>query len=281
MSDRKQTAVLNPADVLDPVDVLEPLKDMVRRAGRMMLEAPLARIESHEKSGWGDFVTQYDVKIQAWLMDAVAKRFPGAAFKGEEAGLDRTALDGDVFIADPIDGTLNFIRGREQSAVSVAFCRDSELCAGAVYDPWRDELFSAVRGGGAYLNDRPIHVSDWPFDGGLITMGTASYYKEISGCNHELLNFIWEHAVDIRRTGTASLDMCYVACGRTDLYCELRLMPWDYAAGTLIVQEAGGCSTQVNGRPVNLEQGASLLAGNPRAYEEFRRLAEGRSFVAV
>ena len=121
MSDRKQTAVLNPADVLDPVDVLEPLKDMVRRAGRMMLEAPLARIESHEKSGWGDFVTQYDVKIQAWLMDAVAKRFPGAAFKGEEAGLDRTALDGDVFIADPIDGTLNFIRGREQSAVSVAF----------------------------------------------------------------------------------------------------------------------------------------------------------------
>lgn len=275
MRDRQAAAVPN----LD--GVLTALKDMVRQAGRIMFEAPRARIESHEKSGWGDFVTQYDVKVQTWLAAAVADRFPNAAFKGEEAGLDRTALAGDVFIADPIDGTLNFIRGREQSAVSVAFCRDGELHAGAVYDPWRDELFSAVKGGGAYLNDRPIHVSDWPFDGGLITMGTASYYKEISDCNHELLNFIWEHAVDIRRTGTASLDLCYVACGRTDLYCELRLMPWDYAAGTLIVQEAGGCSTQVNGRPVNLERGGSLLAGNPLAYDEFRRLAADSRFIGL
>lgn len=265
----------------ETLESLEPLKKIVREAARIMLDAPVKAIEGHEKSGWGDFVTDQDVEVQEVLQRELANSYPDIGFIAEEAGMADGSLDGAVFIVDPIDGTLNFVRGRKASAISIAYAVDREVVAALVYDPWMDETYTAIKGLGAYVNGSPIRVSSWPFTGGLATYGSAIYYKDLREKNHEMLDLVWDHAVDFRRSGAASLDLCHIAAGRSDVYCELRLQPWDYAAGALIVQEAGGFCTQVNGQPVKLHEGGSVLAGGAAAWREFADLARHTSFYNV
>ena len=138
--------------------------------------------------------------------------------------------------------------------------RDGEAYLGVVYNPYLDEMFYAQRGQGAYCNGTAIHVSDLPLIQGLTLFGSASYYDELTDESFRLLRECFDRSQDIRRSGSAALDLCTIAAGRAELFFELRLQPWDYAAGALIVQEAGGVCTCVDGSPIDLTKPCPIVA---------------------
>ena len=172
--------------------------------------------------------------------------------------------DAYTWVVDPLDGTYNFIRSRGCSCVSIGLLKDKRPVLGLVYQPYTDELYSAIRGEGAFLNDQPIHVTHNPLEKALTAIGTAPYYAELADatcyCLHEFLT----RGGDIRRVGSAAIDCCDVACGRADIFCELELSPWDFAAGALLIEEAGGVFMMPynEGERVDFSRPAAILATN-------------------
>jgi fructose-1,6-bisphosphatase/inositol monophosphatase family enzyme len=148
--------------------------------------------------------------------------------------------------------------------ISAGLTKDGEKYIGVVYNPYLDEMFTAERGKGAFLNGRPIHVSRNPLSDGIVLFGTAPYYEELSKKSFQMAYAYFKKALDVRRSGSAAIDLCSIAAGRAELYFELRLSPWDFAAGALIVEEAGGVVTTVEGGAVTLGQKCSVLATNGR-----------------
>ena len=214
--------------------------------------------------GVADFVTQVDLQVQEMIQKGLRNLYPDIQFMGEEK--DNSGIDfaGAVWILDPVDGTTNLVHRFDHSAVSLALAVDSRLELGIVYNPYRDELFHAVRGGGAYLNGNPIHVGPAAqMREALISVGTAPYYHELADRNFERIKSIFLDCQDIRRLGSAALDLSYVACGRIDAYFEPNLKPWDYGAGALLVKEAGGCVTDFEGREPALNRPCCVVAGTP------------------
>lgn len=210
---------------------------IAQKAGELFRKEELTRVES--KEGHANFVTNIDREVQAYLEESLLQLLPGSLFIGEEK--ENQALTGDpTWIVDPLDGTTNMIHDYRLSAVSIALCREKKPVAGLIWQPFTRELFYAEKGSGAFLNDRPIHVSDTPFRNALAAVGTAPYYEELEGLSMKLAGEFLHECADIRRSGSAAMDLAYLACGRHDIFFELRLKPWDYAAGSLIVQEAGG-----------------------------------------
>ena len=214
------------------------------------------------KSGVADLVTEYDKKIQEQLKIGLKKILPEAKFIGEEGSSDELSDDGFAFIVDPIDGTTNFVKDYHMSAISVALLKGREPVAGVVYNPYLDEMFSAIKGQGAFLNGKRISVSSQPLDKALILFGSAPYDKHLFKETLEILSEYFYKALDIRRCGSAALDLCSIACGRAELYFELVVSPWDFAAGKLIVEEAGGVVTALDGKPLSFDGKTSILAKN-------------------
>lgn len=211
-----------------------------------------------------DFATEADFAVQRQVQERLLALYPDIQFMGEEK--DNSGIDfaGAVWILDPVDGTTNLVHRFDHSAVSLALAVDSRLLLGIVYNPYRDELFHAVRGGGAYLNGNPIHVGPAAqMREALISVGTAPYYHELADRNFERIKSIFLDCQDIRRLGSAALDLSYVACGRIDAYFEPNLKPWDYGAGALLVKEAGGCVTDFEGREPALNRPCCVVAGTP------------------
>ena len=173
---------------------------------------------------------------------------------------------------DPIDGTTNFVRDLRQSAISVALARDGAVEYGVVYDLYKDELFSARRGGGAFLNGSPIHVSTRPLSKGVFGMGTAIYKREYLEPTMRLTEQLFRRSCDFRRLGSAALDLCNVACGRTEVFFEYSLCPWDYAAGSLLVCEAGGRICTLEGKPLPIVERSSAWASNLVNWDILREL---------
>ena len=200
--------------------------------------------------------------MENFLKERLPPLIPGSVFFGEEEAENADPSCGWAFIVDPIDGTTNFVRGLKQSAVSVALAHDGETVCGVVYDPFKDELFSARRGGGAFLNGDPIHVSARPLSEGVFGMGTAIYRREYLSPTMRLTEQLFRRSCDFRRLGAAALDLCAVACGRTELFFEYSLCPWDHAAGALIVTEAGGVISTLTGGPLSLTERCSVWASN-------------------
>ena len=165
-----------------------------------------------------------------------------------------------AFIVDPIDGTTNFIKDYHASAISIALLDEGQVVIGVVYNPYLDEMFWAERGMGAFCNGERIHVSDQPLENGLVLFGASPYDKQLWKRSFELAYAYFEKALDIRRSGSAALDLCSIAAGRAEVYFELQLSPWDYAAGSLIVEEAGGVVTGIDGEPIQFERPSSILA---------------------
>ena len=214
------------------------------------------------KSGVADLVTEYDKKVQELLEIGLKKILPEAKFIGEEGSSDELSDEGYAFIVDPIDGTTNFVKDYHISAISVALLKGREVVAGVVYNPYLDETFSAIKGRGAYLNGRKISVSSQPLDKALVLFGTAPYDKHLFKETLEILSDYFYKALDVRRCGSAALDLCSVACGRAELYFELVVSPWDFAAGKLLVEEAGGVVTTLDGKPLSFDGRTSILAKN-------------------
>ena len=242
--------------------MLEQIISIVREAGEIVLSARDIWSHTHEKTSAADLVTEYDVAVENFLKEKLPSLVPGSIFFGEEEAENADPSRGWAFIVDPIDGTTNFVRGLRQSAISVGLAHDGVVEYGVVYDPYKDEMFSAQRGGGAFLNGRPIHVSARPIEQGIFGMGTAIYRREYLEPTMRLTEQLFKRSCDFRRLGAAALDLCNVACGRTELFFEYSLCPWDQAAGSLIITEAGGFICTLEGRPLSLTDRCSVWASN-------------------
>ena len=242
--------------------MLEQIIEVVRRAGEMVLSAHDIAAGTHEKTSAADLVTEYDLAVEAFLKEQLPPLCPGSIFYGEEEAENADPSRGWAFIVDPIDGTTNFVRGLRQSAISVALARDGQVEYAVVFDPYKNEMFSARRGGGAFLNGAHIHVSGKPLAEGIFGMGTAIYRREYLEPTMRVTEQLFRRACDFRRLGAAALDLCDVACGRVELFFEYSLCPWDFAAGSLIITEAGGHISTLQGGPLVLTERCSVWASN-------------------
>ena len=248
--------------------------DIIKKAGLIMRGAKMDESLIHSKSGTFNFVTEYDCKIQRFLQEELTSVYPDAVFLAEEDGEDHSALGGGyTFIIDPIDGTSNFIHGYSDRAVSVGLLYKKAPYFGAVYLPFTDELYYAEAGCGAYRNGERIRVSQSGLAGSLTSFGTCPYDRGRLGKKvMELAYELFMHSTDLRRCGSAASDLCAVACGRLGCFCELILSPWDYAAGSLIVTEAGGSVTRLDGSPISYSERSPILATNAVCHDEAMRL---------
>ena len=193
-----------------------------------------------EMKGFNDLVSYVDKQAEEQLVNELRKLLPEAGFITEE-GTDTTKGDRFNWVIDPLDGTTNFTHGMPIYCVSVGLLDGDEVVAGVVYDPNRDECFSAYKGGGAFCNDKPIRVSDAPaLKDSLIITGFPYYDFGLTQQYLQVLGAFMSRSHGIRRLGSAALDLVYVACGRGEGFFEYNLNPWDVAGGTIIVQEAGG-----------------------------------------
>ena len=242
--------------------LMKLLIETVRECGQVILNADRSSIEIDSKAGPANFVTEYDKKVQDLLEEKLTEIVPDAKFVGEEENSEKVTPIGKYFVVDPIDGTTNFIKDYHVSCISVALIENGKVEIGIVYNPYLDEMFWAQRGQGAYCNDSKIRVSNQPLSNGIVLFGTSPYYAELHEKSFETAFKYFKQALDIRRSGSAAIDLCSIAAGRAELYFELRLSPWDYAAGSLIVEEAGGVVTTVEGEPVSFDMPCSVLARN-------------------
>ena len=241
--------------------MLDRLIAVVRRAGDMIRNAHDIEKDTREKNGAADLVTKYDVAVQAFLQKELLALVPEADFLGEEG--EHEALDKPwVFVVDPIDGTTNFVRHMHHSNIAVALVHEGCVAYGVVYNPFTEEMFAARRGGGAFLNGRPIHVSDRDMSHAITMCGSTIYDRRFTDRSFSLMRRLYDLGLDFRRFGSAELDVCYVACGRAEVFFECRLSPWDYAAGSLILTEAGGKITRLDGSPIDPYRGGSVWATN-------------------
>ena len=246
-----------------------------RKAARG-LQRDFGEVENLQVSvkGPGDFVTASDRKAEKILMEELMKARPAFAFLGEESGaVAGTDPAGHRWIVDPIDGTTNFIHGVPHFAIAIALERHGEIVAGLIYNPITDELFTAERGRGAFLNDRrrlrvaarrDIHDA-------LICCGLPHRGSEDNGLFRSELSAMQGRVAGLRRTGSACLDLAYVAAGRFDGYWERGLKSWDIAAGMLMIRESGGAIMDIDSEKSPLETG-NVLAANSDLIEDMRRL---------
>ena len=251
------------------------VEHLVRQAGQMILDANITREQVHSKDGRYNFVTDYDLRIQQYLIENLKPAIPNAAFFGEEdteGNGHRGISKGFCIYIDPIDGTTNFIYGYNHSCVSVGIALDGRIIAGFVYNPYTNEMYRAIRGQGAYLNDRRLWVEDRALEDGILAFGMpAGTQKEAWFFN--MLRDANEIAQTIRNGGSAALDLCRIASGANVAYIQTKLNPYDYAAASVIIEEADGEISQMDGTPVSLETDCFVIAGAPIAYTQIKNVA--------
>ena len=246
---------------------MHPMLNVAIRAARLAGDTIVQQMDLandvvvHEK-GRNDFVSEIDRNVEIIIIDAIRKFYPDHAFLAEESGT--TGSSDHQWIIDPIDGTTNYLHGFPQFAVSIAVRNKNRLEAGVVYDPLRQELFTASRGNGAQLNNKRIRVSQRSLlDGALL--GTGFPFRDEELLNEYLESFrkFFPMVAGIRRAGAASLDLAYLACGRLDGFWEYRLNIWDIAAGILLIREAGGMVSDISGGDTYMDTG-NIVAANSK-----------------
>ena len=246
--------------------MLEKIIHVVEQAGEMIRGVHDVTDNITEKSSHIDVVTQYDTAVQAFLHRELLHLMPEAGFLGEEGSHEEITTEW-TFIVDPIDGTANFVRNFGHSNISVALARNGVSQYGVVYNPYRGELFAAQRGCGATLNGKPIRVSDADAAHGILLCGSTAYDRELTDRHFAIMRALYDRVGDFRRLGAAALDLCYIAAGRVEVFFECRLRPWDIAAGSLILTEAGGKVTQMDGSPLDVLHNCSVFAGNVKCHD--------------
>jgi myo-inositol-1(or 4)-monophosphatase len=247
------------------MEFLSVAEDIARAAGEI-LKYYASRDKRVELKGLG----VADRESEEMIVREIRARYPDHGILAEESGLvaasAATALD--RWIIDPLDGTTNYAHQFPMYSVSIGFERAGELLCGAVYDPVRDEMFTGSRGGGAFLNGEPISVSHVSsLSDGLLLTGFPYEFREKVGRALDLFRSFLIGSQAVRRAGSAALDLCYIASGRCDGFWELDLQPWDTAAGTVIVEEAGGRVTDFSGNPFRVES-KEILASNGQIHNE-------------
>lgn len=252
---------------------MDKLIDLIKST-KVLLTDDSLRNDVTEK-GLADFVTKVDTSVQTYLKAELYKLYPQIQFMGEEGGNSEIDFSKKVWILDPVDGTTNLIHDFKMSAVSLGLIDNGEPVIGIIYNPFSEELFYAEKGKGAFLNGRRISVStEKRLIKSLIAFGTTPYEKDLADANFEILKRVYMHTSDIRRSGSAALDLAYVACGRIDAYFERNLKPWDYCAGICILREAGGEVTNMHGGKVRFDCNSDVLATNSLLHSELTKLVK-------
>lgn len=225
-----------------------------------------------KEKGLADYVTQVDFAVQNFLNSRLHDLYPSIGFLGEETGLHQMT-DEYYWILDPVDGTTNLMHDYQHSVVSLALCSHGEITMGIIYDPYHDELFSATRGEGSFLNGKPIHVSD---DARLqdTIIGVGCTKREPAKPNFDRFLNVYEEVQDLRRLGSAALELAYTACGRQGGYFEHHLYPWDFAAGILLVREAGGKITDWSGNDLGPATDSAVVATNSHIHSALLKLLQ-------
>jgi myo-inositol-1(or 4)-monophosphatase len=224
------------------------------------------------KGSASNFVTSADRSVQQYLKEKLVPLISNSGFIGEESS-DNDYNNTYLWIVDPIDGTANFIRDIGYSAVSVGLMKDGQPILGVVYNPYRDEMFYAEKGKGAYLNGNRITVSDRDLKHSILCTAMSLYNKDYAKPCFNIIEKVYDQCDDIRRLGSAALELVYLACGRVDLYFEIRVFPWDIAGAAMIFMEAGGYfgtigfSNLVYDRPIPL-----ICANTIENYEYLRKI---------
>ncbi|MFM8495101.1 MAG: inositol monophosphatase family protein [Planctomycetia bacterium] len=258
-------------------DHLEVCEAAARAGGRVLAEWR-GRF-GVTKKGQRDYVTEADFAAQREIRRIVLDAFPTHGFVGEEAlpdaGPVAVPADGLRWIVDPLDGTTNYVHGFPAYCVSVALARGDDLLVGAIYDPERDECFTARAGGGAFLNGGPIHARDTT--AALDALVAVSFPPHVSADSGAVADFlaVVPHVHSVRRTGSTAINLAYLACGRLDAFWVRRIASWDVAAGLLLVAEAGGAVGPFAGGPpgpVSLDRPVFIAAASPILLEAVRRL---------
>jgi myo-inositol-1(or 4)-monophosphatase len=259
-----------------PQDFLNPMQALAREAGALLMSF-FGKV-AIEYKGDVDLVTQADRSSEKLIVERIRKQWPDHDLIGEEGSRRETGSDFRWYV-DPLDGTTNFAHGFPVFCVSMGLEYQGERIAGVVYDPSRDEMFAAEKGGGSQLNGAPIHVSKTArLAESLVATGFPSH-KRHKNPNIHFYHQITLRSHGVRRAGSAALDLCYVACGRYDAFWEFNLNSWDTAAGVLVVQEAGGRVTNFSDAPFSIDS-REVLATNTILHgemlQEFQEIFAGR-----
>lgn len=249
--------------------ILETAKQAASAASAVLLQHFDAPEIQHKHDESHNLVTQADLESEAIILQTIRKAYPQHDVLGEE-GLETANVAADhLWVVDPLDGTTNYAQGLPQFCTAIAYVRAGVVQVGVVLDPCRNELFHAVRGEGAFLNGRQIRVSNRD-DLRNAVIATGFYYDRgemMRRTLHSIERLFGNNVRGIRRLGSAALDQCWVACGRMDAFFEYQLSPWDYAAASLIVEEAGGRCGDRDGQPLRLTSG-SLVVANHCLFDE-------------
>ena len=267
----------------DYTTIQHAIEQLARDAGQMILDADMTsegHVKAVTKSSRRDLVTATDLKIQQMLMVKLNELAAPCSFLCEEdMNLDGIHQikdpdemnEGLCFIIDPIDGTANFVHGHHHSCTSIAMTVEGETVIGVIYDPYHDELFSASKGNGTYLNGNRLPVFDSNIADVITVFGTAPYNDAVNESTFRLAQQLYEMSADVRRTGSAALDLCWTACGRFGLYAEMEVSAWDFAAGKLIAEETGCIVTDIQGEPLSFSGKPTILCGRKAAVKEFQK----------
>lgn len=254
---------------MDALALLDVAVDAARRAGALLLErfaAPATGVEA--KTTPTDLVSDADRASERLLMDLLERARPDDGVVGEE-GARRPSRSGVRWVVDPLDGTVNYLYGIPAWCVSIAAEDDDGGIAGVVYDPTRDETFAAARGEGARLDDRSLRVSQRTELAGALVATGFGYDSGLRAAQAQVVARVLPRVRDIRRGGSAALDLVAVACGRVDAFYEAHMNPWDRAAGELVVREAGGVVSRLRD-PTGVSDG--VVAGPPELHDRLRAL---------
>ncbi len=258
---------------------MQPMLNIAVRAARAAGDLIVRRLErldtiAVETKQRNDYVTEVDREAEARIIQTLRRSYPDHGILAEESGRAE-GRDGDyVWIIDPLDGTTNFLHGFPHFAVSIALAHQGRLEQAVIYDPSRQELFSASRGGGAALNDRRIRVSQRRgLEGALLGTGFPYRDDQPGEAYMAMLRAFMKRSAGIRRPGSAALDLAYLGCGRIDGFWEIGLQPWDIAAGALIVREAGGIVGDLWGNADYLESG-NVIGANPKVFHAMMQVID-------
>lgn len=246
---------------------LEELEQLAREAGRLLMSR-YGKTHDIRMKGMVDLVTEADHLSEAFILGYIKNNYPSHLIVSEEAGSNAIQSDHAWYI-DPLDGTVNFAHGIPIFSVSIAYSYQGNVQLGVVYDPSREECFSAESGCGAKLNGELIHVSETHSLIQSLLVTGFPYEKDLNHTNNlDHYSYFSLRTRGVRRLGSAAIDLCYVASGRFDGYWELVLNSWDYAAGSLIANEAGAKVTTASGQPLVPGESSSVLVANPSLHSD-------------
>jgi len=246
---------------------IEVATDAVREAGEVAVARFAGEKSISYKEGRSNVVTDVDLLAEERIVAVLRREYPDHGVMTEESD-DIAGKSSYTWIIDPIDGTRNYAYGIPHFCVALALACDEEVVLGIIYDPVREELFRAERGAGAYLNDSPISVSDRQSLSVSLAAFDLGYDPDIGQKMLKVAGALWPEVAAVRVMGSAALGLAYVACGRLDLYFHFSLYPWDLAAGIVLIGEAGGAVTELEGQPVGIHS-RTVVAANRQIHRDF------------